>query len=172
MSSTRVLSGTGAGVPSGSGGRKRGRLLGSRNKVKDPAVTPPVPRKRGRPPGSRNKKTVEALAVAATAESAGAAPAAIAAAIAASAVAPPMLPPRPLLERLPPPFSQWLPFRRLMPSSVARPALLPSWCANLGSRHRSNSSPTPRSTGLPISWLICGPDARCACRCRSSSSTP
>jgi hypothetical protein len=62
----------GAGTVGGLGGRKRGRPLGSLNKAKDPAATPPVPRRRGRPPGSRNKKTLEALMAVATAEPFGA----------------------------------------------------------------------------------------------------
>jgi hypothetical protein len=68
MSSLEAANGAGAGATGGSGGRKRGRPLGSQNKAKDPAATPPVPRRRGRPPGSRNKKTLQALAAAATAE--------------------------------------------------------------------------------------------------------
>jgi hypothetical protein len=87
MSSTGALSGTGAGVPSGLGGRKRGHPLESRNKVKDSAVMPPVPRRHGRPPGSRNKKTLEALAAAVAAESAGVASAAIAITTATGVVA-------------------------------------------------------------------------------------
>jgi hypothetical protein len=75
MSSTRALGGAEAGAPSGSGRRKCGRPFGSRNRAKDPAATPPVPRRRGRPPGSRNKRTLEALAATAVVESAGAAPA-------------------------------------------------------------------------------------------------
>jgi hypothetical protein len=50
---------------SGSGGCKRGRPLGSRNKGKGPTVVPSVRRNRGRPLGSRNKKTLVALAAAA-----------------------------------------------------------------------------------------------------------
>jgi hypothetical protein len=57
-------------------GHKRGHSFGSKNKVKDPAATPPVPHKSGRPLGSRNKKTLAALAATATADSAGVAPAA------------------------------------------------------------------------------------------------
>jgi hypothetical protein len=57
MSSAGALGGAGAGGPGESSGRKCGRPFGSRNKVKDPAATPPVPRKRGRPLGSHNKKT-------------------------------------------------------------------------------------------------------------------
>jgi hypothetical protein len=68
MSSLEASSGAGARAIGGPGGRKRGRPLGSQNKVKDPAATPPVPRRRGRPPGSRNKKTLEALVAAAAAE--------------------------------------------------------------------------------------------------------
>jgi hypothetical protein len=97
MSSTGALGGVVAGVPSGSGGRKRGRPFGSRNRAKDPAATPPVPRRRGRPPGSRNKRTLAALAAAAAVESAGAAPAAAVAAapVGVVALAPPTLrPPR------------------------------------------------------------------------------
>jgi hypothetical protein len=71
MSSLGAFSGTGAGTPSGLGGRKRGRPLGCQNKAKDPTATPPVPQRRGRPPGSRNKKTLEALAAAAAAEPSG-----------------------------------------------------------------------------------------------------
>jgi hypothetical protein len=87
MSSTRVLGGAGAGVPSGSGGRKCGRLFGSRNRARDPAATPPVPRRHGHPLGSRNKKTLEALAAAAAAESVGVASAATVAGAPAGAVA-------------------------------------------------------------------------------------
>jgi hypothetical protein len=68
MSSLEATNGAGAGATSGSGGRKRGRLLGSQNKVKDPVATPPVPRRHGCPPGNRNKKTLEALVAAAAAE--------------------------------------------------------------------------------------------------------
>jgi hypothetical protein len=60
ISLSGALSGAGAGAPSGSGGRKRGRPFGSKNRVKDPAVTPPVPRRCGRPLGSHNKKTLSA----------------------------------------------------------------------------------------------------------------
>jgi hypothetical protein len=84
MSSLRALSGAGARAPSGSGGRKSGHPLGSQNKAKDLAVTPPVPRRRGRPPGSCNKKTLEALAAAAVAEPFGE----VVALAAASTVAP------------------------------------------------------------------------------------
>jgi hypothetical protein len=80
MSSSGALGGAGVGGPGKLSGRKRGRPFGSKNKVKDPAATPPVPRKRGRPLGSRNKKTLAALAAAAVADSARAAPAAAAAA--------------------------------------------------------------------------------------------
>jgi hypothetical protein len=55
--------------------------------VKDPAATSPVPRRRGHPPGSRNKRTLEALAAAAAAESAGAAPTAAVVAAPAGVVA-------------------------------------------------------------------------------------
>jgi hypothetical protein len=103
MSPTGALGGAGAGVPSGSGGRKRGRPFGSRNRAKDPAATPPVPRRRGRLPGSRNKRTLVALAAAATAESAGAAPAATVAA--APALPPPPQPLRLPWVRPPPPAS-------------------------------------------------------------------
>jgi hypothetical protein len=75
-----------AGGPSGSSRRKRGHLLGRRNKVKDPAATPPVPRKRSRPPGSHNKRTLGALAAAATTESAGVVPSAVVIAAPARAV--------------------------------------------------------------------------------------
>jgi hypothetical protein len=47
MSSLDAFSGARAGAASGLGGRKRGRPLGSLNKAKDPAATPPVPRRRG-----------------------------------------------------------------------------------------------------------------------------
>jgi hypothetical protein len=67
MSSLEAFGGAGARTTGGLGGRKRGRPLGSLNKAKDPAATPPVPRRRGRPPGSHNKKTLEAfVGVAAT----------------------------------------------------------------------------------------------------------
>jgi hypothetical protein len=66
MSSLRATSG--AEAADGPGGRKRGRPLGSQNKVRDPAAIPPVPQRCGRPPGSRNRKTLEALAAAAAAE--------------------------------------------------------------------------------------------------------
>jgi hypothetical protein len=56
---------SGVGGSGGWGGRKRGRLLGSRNKDKSLVVAPSVPRKRGRLLGSRNKKTLAALAAAA-----------------------------------------------------------------------------------------------------------
>jgi hypothetical protein len=72
MSSLEAFSRAGAGTAGGLGGRKRGRPLGSLNKAKDPAATPPVPRRRGRPPGSRNKKTLEALTAVAAAEPFGA----------------------------------------------------------------------------------------------------
>jgi hypothetical protein len=72
MSSLEAFGGAGAGTTGGLSGRKRGRPLGSLNKTKDPAATPPVPRRRGRPPGSRNKKTLEALAAVAAAEPFGA----------------------------------------------------------------------------------------------------
>jgi hypothetical protein len=71
MSLSEAISRAGAGAPGGSGGRKRGHPLGSQNKAKDPAATPPVPRRRGCPPGSRNKKTLEALVAAAAAEPSG-----------------------------------------------------------------------------------------------------
>jgi hypothetical protein len=71
MSSTGAFGGAGARVPSGSGGRKRGRPFESRNKAKVPVVTLLVPRRCGRPPGSCNKRTLEALAAAAATESAG-----------------------------------------------------------------------------------------------------
>jgi hypothetical protein len=71
MSSLESSNGAGAEAAGGLGGRKRGRPLGSQNKAKDPATTPPVPWRRGRPPGSRNKKTLEELAAAAAAESFG-----------------------------------------------------------------------------------------------------
>jgi hypothetical protein len=71
MSSLEATNGAGARAAGWLGGRKRGRPLGSQNRKKDPAATPPVPRRRGRPPGSRNKKTLEALAAAATAEPSG-----------------------------------------------------------------------------------------------------
>jgi hypothetical protein len=71
MSSLEAINGAGARATGGSGGRKRGRSFGSQNKAKDPLATPPVPRRRGQPPGSRNKKTLEALAAAATAEPSG-----------------------------------------------------------------------------------------------------
>jgi hypothetical protein len=87
MSSTGISGGAGAGGPGGPGGCKRGRPFGSRNRVKDPAATPPVPRKRGRPLGSRNKKTLAALAAAAAAESAGVASTAAVATAPAGAVA-------------------------------------------------------------------------------------
>jgi hypothetical protein len=72
MSSLKASSGAGAEAIGGPSGHKRGRPLGSQNKVKDLAATPPVPQRRGRPPGSRNKKTLEALAAAAAAEPFGA----------------------------------------------------------------------------------------------------
>jgi hypothetical protein len=72
MSSLDAFSGAGAGATGGLGGRKRGRPLGSLNKAKDPAATPPVPRRRGRPTDSRNKKILEALAAVATAKPFGA----------------------------------------------------------------------------------------------------
>jgi hypothetical protein len=72
MSSLEAFGGAGAGTAGGLSGHKHGRPLGSLNKAKDPAATPPVPRRRGRPPGSRNKKTLEALAAAAAAEPFGA----------------------------------------------------------------------------------------------------
>jgi hypothetical protein len=68
MSSSGAIGGAEARALEGSGGRNRGRPLGSQNKAKDPAATPPVPRRRGHPPGNRNKKTLEALAAAAAAE--------------------------------------------------------------------------------------------------------
>jgi hypothetical protein len=71
MSSLEVFSGAGSGAAGGPGGCKRGRLLGSRNEVKDPVATLPVPQRRGRPPGSRNKKTLEALVATAAAEPSG-----------------------------------------------------------------------------------------------------
>jgi hypothetical protein len=71
MSSSGAIGGAGAGAPKGSGGRKRGRPLGSLNKVKDPAAMPPVPQRCGRPPGSRNKKTLEALTAAGATEPSG-----------------------------------------------------------------------------------------------------
>jgi hypothetical protein len=71
MSSLEAINGAGARAAGGSGGRKRGRPLGSQNKAKDPAATPPVPRRRVRPPGSHKKKTLEALAAAAAAEPSG-----------------------------------------------------------------------------------------------------
>jgi hypothetical protein len=71
MSSLEALNG--AGAPSGSGERKRGRPLGSQNEAKDPVATPPVPWRRGRPLGSRNRKTLEALATATAVEPSGAA---------------------------------------------------------------------------------------------------
>jgi hypothetical protein len=72
MSSLEASNRVGAGAAGGSGGCKRGHPLGSQNKAKDPAATPPVPRRRGRLPGCRNKKTLEALAAAAAAEPFGA----------------------------------------------------------------------------------------------------
>jgi hypothetical protein len=68
MSTFGATSGARAGAADGPGGRKRGRLYWSQNKVRDPAAMPPVPHKHGRPPGSRNKKTLAALAAAAAAE--------------------------------------------------------------------------------------------------------
>jgi hypothetical protein len=68
MSSLEAFGGAGDGTTGGLSGRKRGCPLGSLNKAKDPAATPPVPRRRGRLPGSRNKKTLEALAAMAAAE--------------------------------------------------------------------------------------------------------
>jgi hypothetical protein len=88
MSSTGVLGGAVARGPSGSSGRKCGRPLGRRNKVKDPAATPPVPRKRGHPPGSHKKRTLGALAAAATAESARVVPSTVVIAAPAAATAP------------------------------------------------------------------------------------
>jgi hypothetical protein len=88
MSSSGALSGAGARAPNKSGGRKRGRPFGSKNREKDPATTPPVPHRHGRPPGSRNKKTLSALVAAAAAESARAVLAAAVAAAPARAVAP------------------------------------------------------------------------------------
>jgi hypothetical protein len=78
MLSAGAPGGSGARGPGGSGGRKRGHPLGSRNKDKGLAATPPVSRKRGHPLGSRNKKTLAALAAAAAMVSAEAAPAAVA----------------------------------------------------------------------------------------------
>jgi hypothetical protein len=72
MSSLEVPYGAGARAAGGSGGHKRGRPLGSQNKVKDPAATPLVPRRHDRLPGSHNKKTLEALAAVAAAEPFGA----------------------------------------------------------------------------------------------------
>jgi hypothetical protein len=69
MLSTRISGGAGAGGSGGPGEHKRGCPFGSRNRAKDPAVTPPVPRKGGRPLGGRNKKTLAALAAAAAAKS-------------------------------------------------------------------------------------------------------
>jgi hypothetical protein len=71
MSLLEAINGAGTGTAGGSGGRKRGRPLGSQNKAKDPAATLPIPRRRGRPPGSCNKKTLEALAAVAAAEPSG-----------------------------------------------------------------------------------------------------
>jgi hypothetical protein len=75
MSSSGPLGGAGAGGPSGSSGRKRDRPFLSKNRVKDPAATPPVSSKRGRLLGSHKKKTLAALAATAAVDSAGAAPA-------------------------------------------------------------------------------------------------
>jgi hypothetical protein len=72
MSLLGALGGVGIEASGGPGDRKRGHPLGSPNKARDPAATPPVPRRRGRPLGSRNKKTLEALAAAAAAEPFGA----------------------------------------------------------------------------------------------------
>jgi hypothetical protein len=72
MSSLEALGGAGIGASGGPGDRKRGCLLKSLNKARDPAATPPVPRRRGRPLGSCNKKTLEVLAAAAAAEPFGA----------------------------------------------------------------------------------------------------
>jgi hypothetical protein len=71
MSSLEAINGARAGAAGGSGGRKRGCLLRSQNKAKDPAVTPLVPRRCGRPPGSLNKNTLEAIAAAVTVEPSG-----------------------------------------------------------------------------------------------------
>jgi hypothetical protein len=72
MSSLRAFGRAGDGTVGGLSGRKRGHPFGSRNKAKDPAAMPPVPRRRGRPPSNRNKKTLEALMAAAAAEPFGA----------------------------------------------------------------------------------------------------
>jgi hypothetical protein len=85
MSSTSAPGGSGAEGLGGSSGRKRGRPLGSRNKVKDPAATPPMSRKRCRPLGSRNKKTVAALVATASAKAVPAVAAAATSAEAATA---------------------------------------------------------------------------------------
>jgi hypothetical protein len=72
MLSLDAFGGAEAGAIGGLSGRKRGRPLGSLNKAKDLAATPPVPRRRGHPLGSCNKKTLEALAAVAAAEPFGA----------------------------------------------------------------------------------------------------
>jgi hypothetical protein len=72
MSALGATSGAGVGTTDRPGGHKHGRPLESQNKVRDPAVMPLVPQKCGRPPGSRNKKTLAALAAAATMEPFGA----------------------------------------------------------------------------------------------------
>jgi hypothetical protein len=176
MSSTEALGGAGAGGPGGSGGHKRGRPFGSKNKVKDPAATPLVSRKCGRPLGSRNKKTLAALAAAATTDSAGAGHAATAAAAptgavaAATTAATPVkaaaaivtatifVGASPLVSQLRPPVAQLVP--------------PPPWCASPGAHRCSSGSPIPRSTGSPPSWPIFGLGTRCACRFPSGSSTP
>jgi hypothetical protein len=72
MSSLGATSGAGAGAGDGPGGHERGRPLGGQDGARGLAATPPVPRKRGHPLGSRNKKTLAALAAAATSEPFGA----------------------------------------------------------------------------------------------------
>jgi hypothetical protein len=103
MSLTGALGGDGTAGPGGSSGRKHGRPLGSRNKVKDTAAMPPVSCRCGHLLGSCNKKTLAALAAAAAADSARAAPAAAAAAASVGAAAAATTPR--LLSRRPPPSS-------------------------------------------------------------------
>jgi hypothetical protein len=185
MSSTGGLGSAGAEGPGGSSGRKRGHPFGSKNKVKYPTATPPVPRKRVRPLGSRNKKTLAALVAA---DSARAAPAAAAmaptravateaavvtpaGAVATTAAA--VTPIKAAAAIISTAISVGAaPLALPLRASVARLAPPPTWCVSPDARRRSSDSPAPRSTGSPPSWPIFGLGARCVCCSPSSLSTP
>jgi hypothetical protein len=190
MSSTGALGGAGAGGPGGSSGRKHVRPFGSRNTVKDPTATPPVPRKCGRLPGSRKKKTLAALAATAAADSAGVAPAVDAAAAptgavvtaAVGAAAPTGAVTTAALAVTPIEAAAAIigavisvgaaPLASPVQAPAARLVPPPPWCTSPGIRRHGSGSPTPQSTGSPPSWPIFRPGARCAYRSPSGSSTP